>query len=164
MKRSIYLFALLGLLFVLPACQKEVVVEDQGLVSPSGLKLADDYDQLADMIELGYKGKFGMTLETQVKDVNWRKIKGVETGFVEYLNNSGNVVALAVQPRSQVEAKEGKKGKDLENARIDIVVSCIDESCNGCNMTIIFGEEWITFICWCWDNGDCGIEAVIGIN
>lgn len=164
MKRSIYLFALLGLLLVLPACQKEVVVEDQGLVSPSGLRLADDYDQLADMIEMGYKGKFGMTLETQVKDVNWRTIKGVETGFVEYVNNTGNVVALAVQPRSQVEAKEGKKGKDLENARIDIVVACVNETCSACNMTIIFGDEWITFICWCWEAGDCGIVAAIGIN
>lgn len=164
MKSSFYFFALLGLLFVLPACQKEVVIEDNGLTSPSGLRLADDYDQLADMIELGYKGKFGMTLETEVKDIKWGNLKGVETGFVEYLNNHGNRVALAVQPRSQVEAKEGKKGKELENARLAIDVSCIDVSCNGCNMTVIFGDEWITFICWCWDSGDCGIEAIITID
>ena len=163
MKRSILFFALLGMLFVLPSCQKETVQDDTGLTSPSGLRLAENYDDLADMIELGHKNKFNFDLKTEVKDVRWQTLKGVETGFVDYVNNNGNVVSLAVQPRAQVEALEGKKGKDLDNARlIEITVWCVNISCN-CNMTIIFGDEWITFICWCGGAGDCGIGAVIGV-
>lgn len=161
MKRSFYFFALLGLLFVLPACQKEVVVEDNGLTSPSGLRLANDYDELATMIETGFRDKYNLDLDTEVKNVRWENHDGIETGFVSYLNKKGDIVEFAVQPRAQVEAK---KGKGLENARVDITVQCLQGTCGGaCNMDIVIGGDWISFTCWCGAAGSCGIRAIIDV-
>lgn len=164
MKKSLYFFALLGLLFVLPACQKEVVVEDNGLTSPSGFRLADNYDELATMIETGFKDKYNLKLDTEVKNVRWENHDGIETGFVDYLNAKGEVVSFAVQPRAQVEAKKGPVS-EANSKVIDITVWCTQSTCTGnCNMDIVIGRDVIVFTCWCDAAGGCGIGAIIEVT
>jgi hypothetical protein len=146
MKKSIYFAALLGMLFLLPACQKEILQEDDGLVSPSGKQLAQDYITLGNMIEGFVQTEFKTTITAKVLDIQWQVANGHEVGLVRYEDQAGDVTSFAV-------AWNGG-GSNLREGEVELVpatVSCKDVNCSTDNCALGVREQngWTIYQCAC---------------
>jgi hypothetical protein len=147
MKKSIYLIALLGILFLLPSCQKEIIQEDNGLVSPSGKQLAKDYATLGGMIEGFLQTEYSIAITANVMDVDWQVANGQEIAFVRYEDQTGDISNFAV-------AWNGGGGSNLREGELEVAaaaVTCKDVSCSTDNCALGVREQngWTIYQCAC---------------
>jgi hypothetical protein len=169
MKKSFYFFALLGLLFVLPACQKEVVVEDNGLTSPSGQRLADSYDELGEMVEFFYETELNYQLTTKVKSIEWGVVGSTEVAILKHVSYDG--VELSFAALRQVNGQSHEQSGDGFANRVEDVTKCKN---TGCSVQCSIAEKnwggWIVRACVCIVGGNevpnmCEIEIhSTGVN
>jgi hypothetical protein len=145
MKKSIYLIALLGIMFLLPACQKEILQDDNGLVSPSGKQLAKDYATLGGMIEGFMQAEYSIGITAKVLDIQWQVANGHEIAFVRYEDQAGDISNFAV-------AWNGGEGSTLREADLaPATVSCRDASCatDNCALGVREQNGWTIYQCAC---------------
>lgn len=159
MKRSLYLIALLGLLFILPACQKEdATTNADGLTSPSGVRLADNYDVLSDNIEGFVQKNHNKAIEASIQEIVWETVNGVDIAFVRYKDQSGEVYNLAMHAKGEGAVDEAV------NARIVQTVTCKNVSCAGnCILVVDTVQNQVYYQCNC-PGGGGGCEVVVTIT
>lgn len=169
MKWSKSLLALLGLLLVLSACQREdVLQDDSGLTSPSGVRLADDYESLGSMIEGFMKSEYNVKMTAQVTDIYWMDANGRELAFVTYADQSGAVSKFAVTRDLGSTQRDGDLGVDPQ----PVTVSCKDVSCSthNCALGVRTENGWTIYQCGCNLGGGnsfgpgCEVQYGVGVS
>jgi hypothetical protein len=168
MKKSFYLIALLGVLFVLPSCQREVITtDDTGLSSPSGMRLAKDFDALGTLIEQTAKAEYGMKVSATVVDVKWENVGGRELAFVRYTDETGEVGNFAVA-KSITNTGRSKADIQHEHDLLKVAVSCKNVSCSTGNCALGTRDQngWTIYQCACNLSGGnfgpgCDVEMVV---
>ncbi len=168
MKKSFYLMALLGVLFLLPSCQREVITaDDSGLSSPSGLRLAKDYDALGTMIETTAEAAYSMKVSATVVDVKWESVGGRELAFVRYTDQAGEVGNFAV---AKTIDNNGRSKGDIQHEYdlLKVTVGCKNVSCSTGNCALGTRDQngWTIYQCACNLSGGnfgpgCDVEMVV---